>query len=308
MSRLFFNFKILTFVVGLSIGAIFFFPYDHLKFMVIQKISRATGLDLRIQQLKLGTGLGLGVLKGGLIAFKAEGVQVAGPKGGSIECESLVLSPQLWSFLIARLQVTISCKLSEKNKSEVLVVFVLPKFWSQENASAELDLDNVDLSLAESFAPVTGLQGLLSGHLSMDAFSPQKGTLPNLGWSLSAKGLVLPSLTSDFLMLPAVRLDNLESKGTFSPSHIKIEQLNFGNENTPLRGQITADLKLDQGSNPQSGEISGKITSDVAFEKSQLRDIDFNDVFGKANEAGERNFKKSANGSWMFLLKRPLDN
>jgi hypothetical protein len=114
-----------------------------------------------------------------------------------------------------------------------------------------------------------------------------------------------PPLQTNFFNIPGVKLGSLESRGTWAEQSLKVPVLKFGEDDGPIFGEFSVDLKLDRAMNPQGGSVSGKLKTDPEFEKTEIRDLDLNDLFGGVNSEGWRSFRKEASGSWMFMLEKP---
>ena len=282
-------------------GLVIFFPVESLESRLNDSLSKALRMDVRISNPRLGLGLRTGLLSGGLLGLKAERLDITPSRSGhAFSCAQPLMSPKLIALLILRIQVAVRCDIGE-SAAPLFLVFRAP-LYDFASASAEIVLDDVAADDVARFASIKGLAGILSGSVRIDSFSGGAQAM-NISWDLAGREILTPGVVSDFASLPPMSFENIETKGSYMSSRLKIDQLTLG---APNKGPFYADLSLDFGLDPQglpvSGFLSGKQKSDPAFEKSDFASVNLDLLFGKPKPSGMREFRKQVQGSPMSLL------
>jgi type II secretion system protein N len=299
----------LIFGICFLIGLVIFFPIGKLRYVISDAASNMGGLNLQIGRLSMGTGLTMGLLRGGLIGLHGENVTIATNTGASLRCSRLSLSPHLLTLFVGRLELAFSCEIPEGEKSDAMEVSGLVKaspFWKPSNTDLKAELSDVKLDILGSFFPAAAsASGALNGEVTVSDLKPNARTLPKIEWNLKGKDIVLPPVSSDFLNLPSLELGPVQTQGKFTSGKLKLDDLKFGTDNAPLSGNFHADFGLDSTGQPVSGELTGKLKTDPTFEATQLKDIKLDLLFGKVDPSGSREFKKVVNGSVISLLMSP---
>jgi type II secretion system protein N len=284
------------------LGCLIFFPLNFIKPRLQRSLAQA-GLDVELGHLHVGTGLGLGLSRGGLFAIHAENVTVTLPQGGNVRCEKFTLSPQLLPLFVGAIKGSALCR-TTKQGSLVGTVRGFP-FWNPTKFNASVKLDEVDLSLAEGLVPYGPFRGSLKGEILISEMKPNSRTPPRFDWQVQGQNVSTPAVPTDFLSIPALNLGPVSSRGSFAPAKLKLDEFKFGSDKSPLEGTLRADMVIDPRGLPTSGELSGNMRTEPTFEKESLKDINLNLLFGPVRDSGQREFKKTFNGSVLGLLMNP---
>lgn len=300
----------LVFVAGFAIGAALFFPFRLFTSQIEQTLARSAGIDVRLGDLHVGTGLGLGLGRGGLLAVKGQNVRVTLRSGASFSCNEFVLSPVLLGVFTGALKFGVSCDLGDNG--EIIGTAALKPFWAPQTIEANLKADGVRLNVVDEAFALGGLSGRLNGEFGYASpLAMGFGRLPALTWSLAGSEVNLPPVSSDLLNLPSIPMGTISSRGRLSDvlNKLDIEEFRFGAQSTPLEGSIRGSVTMDRRGQPNGADITGQLRSDPDFEKSQLKDINLDLIFGRPRRNGIREFHKKAEGSLLGLfMNPPLDN
>ncbi len=306
----------IIFTLGFLISFAWWFPLNQLKGLVLGPLARSTGFQVQLENLRFGSGLSLGMTHGSLLGLKADRVFVSGPRTGNFSCQNLVVTPQFWSLFTGNLSLGLGCEILKDEAVEGSVsgrlgaTMKIWPAWNPSQLSAHLTLNQFSLQEIESFLPKMELAGALSGDLWIEGIKLKQRGLPDkINWNLLANGISTPSYANDFVSVPSIPLDSLEAKGSFKEGQLMFDPLKFGNNNSPMEGNIKINFKLDNFGQPIDGEIRGKIRTNPEFETANLADkVNMDLVFGKVKPSGFREFKKSIQGNVLSLLLQPAED
>ncbi len=298
--------KWITFSLGILFGFFIFIPFDPLKEMALKNINRPESpFTLETSSLELGWGLNLGFGRGGLIGFKSKQATISFKNGGAISCQNLTISPQFLKILMGKMDIGIGCR-SDKFKD--LVAVVSYHFFSSDKVKFNLDFESVDLTLLQEFYDSWAGQGNVSGSVQVSQINLSRpDQLPMITWTINGKDIQSPSINSDFVNLPSLNLNVIETQGQVrGGAKLIVEKLRLGDTKSPIQADFKANFLIDTRGLPQNGELSGWIQTDEAFEKEQLAEmIDLSLMFGQVKSSGKREFKKAFNGNWVTFLMAP---
>jgi len=294
--------------IGFVLGMFLFFPIDRLKYPIQDKLSQALRLDLEMGELNLGTGLGLGLSRGGVFAIHIKNMSLTIGPAQSINCSNASISPKILAIFLARASMAFMCEL--KSGSYLMGSFSASPFWKPSAANVEILATNIPLDSLSSFLKLSGLTGELSGTVLVNNIDLQKAPgSPQVEWNIQTKNLVSPPLNSDFIRLPSIPFGSINSTGSFHSGSLKVNQLNIGTPGSPLEGQIKIDFGLNQLGVPVSGELSGRLKTQELLENQLKGAISLDMILGKIKDNGYREFKRTIEGSIASLLApAPLDN
>jgi hypothetical protein len=295
----------LIFFLGFFLGVFVFFPWNQLRGKLTNLIQQQTGQRVQIGNLSAGTGLGLGLKFGSVFAIDAENFEMSMAGGGRLQCESLTLAPRLWPILMGSLHLGFECE--NKDEAWVTGIIKLSTFWNPSRAQVQTQLRHLPLSLVAAFAGMEGMDGQLFG--SLDAYDiPLQGnsSFPaSIEWDLSAQKLLLPASNSPVFKFPSLNLGELTMKGEMTRKKLHVSDLSFGSSKSPLQGKMKINFGLDPSMLPNSGEWTGELSTNEAFEKERLKDLNLDLLFGKVKSPGKRIFTKRVKGSYLSLLSPP---
>lgn len=294
------------FLIGFLPGLAIFFPYRILTSQIESELRTRARVEVRLGDLHLGTGLGLGLGRGGVAALKGRNVNLTLPGGRGLTCQELVLSPHMWSVLIAQLRVTVACR--TERQGTIVSVAKLSPLWGPTDLAATVDLEEVKLSLLDSLFGIPNVGGTIDGRLELGLPLASRG-LPTLAWEAEATKLMTPAVAAGFVNFPNISLGTLHARGKLaSGGKGEIEELRFGDKSSPLEGLLQGSFALSPQGFPTSADLRGRLRSDPQFERDQLKDINLDLMFGKANSSGFREFRKrAADGNLFGLLMGPPD-
>ncbi|MBS1984751.1 MAG: type II secretion system protein GspN [Bdellovibrionales bacterium] len=301
--------SILIFAAGLIVGMLLFFPYTLFTSQAEQMLLEQSGIQAQLGNLHLGTGLTLGLNRGGLIALKGEKVRLTFATGKLVVCEDFALSPQILPLFMGQARVTIAC--DTRNEGSISASVAVSPVWSPATVQADVSLDKAKLTLADAVLPSLGLVGSLSGDVNVSMpIKAGMARIPDVQWNLSGDRIVLPSVSSNFLTLPSISVGSMKSKGRLPPNgKANIEELRFGDKGSPMEGAVSGTLVFDRQGIPTDADIRGRLRTDPEFEKNELKGLNLDLMFGPIKGSGQREFKKQAQGSLFGLLMNPpLDN
>jgi len=285
-------------ILGFFIGIVFFFPWNQVKDFITTTVSKSSGITLDMQNLEPTLGLRIGLSKGSVLGFSASAAHIRSPMGQSISCEELIIAPRIWPLLMGQLQVGIGC--IEKESGSFAALLKGSPFWAPTSLSASLELkkfslENVDLQ--------NELHGIFSGSLEVNDISLNGKSLPSLIWDLSANEVRSPSLSTPFLTLPSLDLDEVKTVGSLSRNTLKIPTLNFGSAQSTIQGKLSFESDLPMPSMaPENGQLSGSLRVSPSAETSTFKDISLKIPFGPADTSGNRQIKKKFSGGIINLF------
>lgn len=298
----------ILFALGISAGAVLFFPFHVFTSQIEQTLTKQ-GIDARLGDLKLSTGLGLGIGKGGLLALKGSNVSLNLPNGRTLTCKEFVLSPHALALFIGRARVAASCK-TEREGSLLSVISGVP-VWNPSSLEGSVYIQELKLSLLENLFRLDSLSGVLNGKVQFEMPISKGGPrLPAVTWEASGSKVTLPSVSSDMLSFPSISVGKLSTKGKLtSTGRAEIDELIIGDKSAPIEASLTGNFTMDRRGMPTGADIRGRLRTDPEFERVQLKDIRLDLLFGNTKESGQREFHKVAQGNLFgLLLNPPLDN
>lgn len=295
---------------GALLALIIFFPLEPLKTRILDEVSRQARIEISVEKLGVGTGLGLGFKRGSVFALRGENAVVAFPTGQTLKCHKLIMAPRLWPFLVGQLSFSLYCE-SQKAGTFLAQMKGRP-FWNPKDFAVNLDLENVNLALVEEFTGVGPVEGLLSGTLEMPKLQMPVRGIPTVNWNIQGKDIVSPNVDAAFFVLPSLQMGGLKSQGTFADGRrLKIQEFQFGGPQALIEANFASDMDI-QAQGPAimvTGDFSGKLRLNAELEKSQLKDLNFDRAFGTVKSSGFREFRKKLEGGIQsILLSPPLDN
>ncbi|NCN40902.1 type II secretion system protein GspN [bacterium] len=293
-------------IVFFIFGCIYFFPIQSLETQLNSQLSQQTRQDVRVINPKLGTGLGLGLFSGGLIALKAERVEIFMPRESmQIDCNNFILTPNLLALFTLKLHVSIQCQIEKGGPSTILASVKTP-VWSFNDAELNIELEDIRLDHLAKMFKAKGWMGKLNGDVSITGIT-QGMQSASFAWDVNGTGFATPALRSDLLSLPAMVHDRLQTSGEFTSGNVVVEELQLGVVDvTPMWATFSsAGLKLDAKNFPIDGKIKGRIKTDPEWEKKNLTTFNMTSTFGKVKESGMREFTKEVVGNVTSLLFNP---
>ena len=291
------------FLMGLFVGLVLFFPLDAMKSQILAQVSRNTGVDMVMERIRFGTGLGLGLRQGSLLALRGSNAKLRFQNGQSLSCDKLILAPHLLPMLWTEVKLGVACV--SDDLGEIVVGLSARPFWNPSSAQATIFLDEVKLSVFENWENLSGLSGTLSGTLEARDIALPMRRPPNVEWTLTGNNINTPPLHVDLLGLPPMNLGPLSTKGTFTRSKLQINELKFGSKASVLEANLKASLTLDSMYLPSAGEFSGRIRSEPTFEKTQITDISLEQAFGPVTASGFREFRKPIQSAQSIIFGKP---
>lgn len=305
------------FLFGVCFFVSFFwwFPLDQIKGSLIAPIRKQTGVAIRLDNLKVGSGLGLGLTHGGLLGIKSDNLTLLFPGGKILSCKNVILSPHFLSLFTGKISVGVGCELNSQPGDETQISSVLRlsivagPFWNPQTAGAKINLTDFSLSQLSIFFPNLEFGGVLQGEITVNDLVIGSSSKPRaVSWNISGKEILTPAIANDFVGVPAIPLESITSKGRLEGDNLVVEDFKFGSGKSPLEGDVKINFKLDPIGQPISGEILGKIRTQPDFEAAALADkIPMDLVFGKVRPSGFREFKKTLQGNLLSLLLQPAE-
>jgi len=296
-------------IIGVAFlaGLVFFFPIGSLETRLNDTLSKTLAGDVRVMNPRLGLGLRTGVISGGLFGIKADQIEITLLQAPQpITCFDPVISPKILAMFILRLQIAIRCDLGDE-RSPILVVAKAPIF-NPTQLSVDLEVENLSISEAASLARVSGMDGVMSGQLSLANLEGGIGRA-TVEWDLELKDLHTPALNTDFGSLPPMNFTHVETEGSSANRKIKMKPLKLGEDN---KDPLVTDLELELGfagnGNLTSGFIQGNLKSTPEFDRSMASLVNMDQVFGKAKNNGTRRFRKNIEGNFLSLLGPPEEH
>lgn len=294
----------ILFAAGVILGAVFFFPFRVFTTQIEQALAKQAGIDAQLGDLRIGTGLGLGLGRGGVTALRGTNVVLNFAEGRTITCKEFVLSPQFWTLVMAKIRVTAACK-TERDGTLISVVSAGP-IWNPSQVDGEIFIQDLKLSFLENLLHLDSFSGTLNGQVGFQMPLNKGPRIPALNWEATGSKVTLPALASDLLNVPSISVGRLSTRGKVSSSgRADIEEFVIGDKNSPVEGNFQGNFTLDRRGMPTGADIKGRLRTDPEFEKAQLKDISLDLLFGKANETGQREFHKMAQGSLLGLIMNP---
>jgi type II secretion system protein N len=296
-----------VFLGAFSLGCLLFFPTSTLENRLATTLSQATRADVSLSQLSVGTGLGAGLLRGGLIGLHVKMLKVSA-RGVYWECPEAMISPRLLPIFMGKLSVSFVC--DRGDAGEISGQIGASPVWAPAKADLDVDLDDVKLSSLASVMPgISGMQGLLSGEVHMREYDLSTGRSGEVTWDLEAAELQTPPVASDLVSLPPLLIGPLASSGSLKGPRLEIASLDFGENKGLLQGKLKAQMGVNRQMLPTSGTLSGSLKIDPAFEAQQqasaisTKQLDF--LFGPIKPSGSREFKKRVEGGPLSLYAPP---
>lgn len=290
-------------LLGFGVGCVWFLPVQKIVAIGLEKSLGRSGVTVELGSARLGTGLGLGFSKGSLMALKAEAVRIQLPQSLTLRCERLTLAPRLWPFLIGQLQAGFECDLGQYGRLSGRADISSP--WNPSAITAFVDAEALDLRILDGLSASGSFLGKVSGDLRVTDWAPSGRGLPPVSWNLRGQEVATPAVEAELLNIPGLRLGPLATKGTFAAGKLKIDELSFGSQDSPLQASWKIDFGLDARGLPVSGEWKGTLRTDPEFEKTALSDIKLSLLFGEIKKAGQRDFRKVVRGNFTSLLFNP---
>ncbi len=292
-------------IVFFVLGCIYYFPIQSLEHQINSQLSRQTGQDIKIIKPKLGTGLGLGLMSGGLIALKAERLEIYLPrKAVQIDCHNFTVTPSLLSLLILKAQIAVQCELDPEGDSSVVAIIKAP-IWSFKEATVSIELDEILLDPFAKIFKAKGWKGRLDGELFAQGLLENPGTA-RFDWDISGSEFSTPAVRSDFFNLPPFAINKIESQGNFKNPSLQIDKFEIHIQNSvPIWLSFGGNLGLDPNGLPINGTLKGKMKSDLDFEKENLKELNLDLLLGKVKDSGLREFTKEVKGNVLSLMMNP---
>lgn len=283
-------------LVGFFVGVLFFFPWNELRDILTAAIEKNAGIRITMTDFSPSTGLEMGLTRGSLFAFSGKKATIRLRSGEILACDELIIGPRFWPLLLTRAQVSLGC--FNASGSFAALVSASP-FWSPSAVSVSIGLDSFSLA---NLRTRHNLNGILSGSFEMSEMSLTENTPPKVDWDLIGKGVHTPPYQIPLLNVPALELDELKTTGSYTGRAIKIGNLEFGSATSVIEGKMTfnSDISENTGA-PESGDMRGWLRVEPGAEKTSLKDIPWN-IFGKPNDKGRREFKRSFTGGITTLL------
>ena len=292
-------------IICFLVGCVYFFPLQSLQTQLNTQLSQNSGQDIKVINPSLGTGLGVGLISGGLIALRAEKMEIYLPrKSVQVDCYNLTVTPSLLSILLLKAKVAVQCELDQDGASTVLAIMEAP-LWAFEEATVEVELDDIHLDKIARTFKVRGWKGTLNGDVQVSGIA--KGPRDTaFEWDLEGSGFATPTVKSDFLNLPPLILDKLESKGNLANRKLLLDSLEIGVQGaTKLWASFSANMVLSPQMLPTGGTLKGKMKTDPDFEKDSLKGLNLDLLFGKIKASGLREFTKEVKGNVFSLMMNP---
>jgi hypothetical protein len=309
------NWTYIILSLGFTLGLAFNLPYQRFVDSTLQKVvPKNSGVNISYNQVVLGTGLTLGLLKGGLVAFHLQDFQLTLSRYDfTLNCTRATVTPKILNLVKGQIGGVVACFMnSAAGKEEsILAEFSVSPFYNPEKVSVELELNRFSLEKFESIRPLNGIKGNVSGNLLISDLSLSQIGTGELGdarfeWTIQGNEFVTPMVPSQLAPLPAMSLGALNLKGKFSESVLVLDEFKFGQDKAPIEGDLKLNLKLDPTGQPIEGLLSGRLRTDPNFEAAELSNtIPMDLYFGKVKENGFREFKKNIKDSFLSLLLTP---
>lgn len=303
MKALFKSRKFLVGIVVFFVGLFWFFPMWIFQSHFVNAIMKSTGVQISSRDMVLGTGLGLGLKRGSLLAIRGQDLSLRLPQGFTFSCRRVVVAPHIVPLFWGQFRAALFCESSKTG--ELIADAKIWPFWSRDQAQVDVELNKVSMELLTDILSMGNFFGDISGTLSLEKNLKNPSAPIKAEWNLNGEGLQIPSINAVILSLPALRLGKVETKGAFSGTSIKVKSLKFGASDTPIEGDLLVDFGLDSRGMPISGMLEGKLRFEPDFEKGQFKDISLDLMFGKVKASNFREFKKPITGSVMSLLNPP---
>lgn len=286
--------------LGFIVGVLFFFPWGELRDILITTIEKASGVRITMTEFSPSTGLQMGLMRGSLFAFSGKKATVRLPSGESLSCDDLVIGPRIWPLILTKAEISLGC-FSEDSGSAVALISASP-FWGPSTIAVSMDLDH--FSLANIHLKMD-LAGKLSGNFELSEFSLSEKGSPKVEWNLKGGEVRTPEFAIPLLKIPGLELGDLDTEGSYTGRAIKLSKLEFGSKQNLIEAKMSFNSDISEASGaPESGDLKGWIRVDPNAEKSSLKDIPWN-IFGKPNDSGKREFKRSFTGGITSLLLAP---
>lgn len=307
-----------VFFIGLLTGLVIFFPLQKIKSAVVSQLSKQIGMDLEITKMTFGTGLGLGLSKGALVALHMDQLNLIDPSGKSLSCHHAVIAPHLISLFRLHLTVGISCDLDSgdsKNLGSLTALIILKPLFAPSQFSAELDLDSLNLAHLINFAGARlptkiELSGQASGSVGIANIPlgrASDGAGPSGTIDLKFEQLLLSDLeiqNAPLFSLP-LNLGKTTLKGSLEPGKLAISNLDF--QSDELNGAMEMNFAMGKTGLPQSGLWKGKVKAVAPTPDRELSYL-LESNFGPIDPSGFRDFTKQFdNGNFMALMGKPTE-
>ena len=206
----------IVFAAGFILGLAVYFPMEQLRYPIQDIVSKTTRGDLQMGRVRLGTGLGLGLARGGLVAVHAENVMLTLTSGQAVECQEATISPRLFSLLTLKASLAFRCILPKDGT--IIGVFSVGPIWKPKTGSVELLLDKVPLEIADGFVPGSSFAGTMDGEVHVDDIDinfPPGNT--KVSWNIKGDKVVLPPVNNDFVKLPSISMGPHCNSGKLCP-------------------------------------------------------------------------------------------
>gem|GEM_PF-2685201 len=297
---------IFTFLIGFCLGALYFFPFAKIKNKVESSLSKNLGRNVRMQKLSFGTGLGLGLRRGGLLAIKAQNATIQIDRQSDLTCKELTITPQIWSLFITQARVAIHCQIS--SASEFLLYAATAFLFNKNELDIEIESQNMQIdifknNLLKSFP----LSGAVDAVIEIDNLNAETKIHNGVTWELDAQNMELPDIQAVFINLPSLSFDRLSSQGKIdSKNALSLNKFIFGSKENPLSGQISGQVKLSKSYIPNSGEIKGRLKVQPAYEKEYFsKSLNLDKLFGPIKKGNERIFRKKVTSNPLWILDPP---
>lgn len=310
--RFFLRREVILFFAMFAVGFILFFPVHRLQNPLVEFLQKKFAVNLNLSDLRVTTGVTLGLGRGGLFAVRASDVSIGNEGGTFIQCRDLILSPSFLPLFVGQMRMGVWCEL-EKDSSVTATATISP-VWSISTATLGVaaNLNKINIDVLQAFFPpgaLTNVGAVVDGSIDVSELSLERMDLssPAALFDLKAFEIKTPSVEG-FVRLPALTFASLEAKGSLKSNRLNVEKLKIGSSEDLLECDLKADLELDESRAPVGGEITGKIRADAGFEAQVLKDlIPMDTYFGKIKPSGFREFKKPIQGSFLSLLAPPVE-
>jgi len=311
--------SLLLFFVGLILGLVIFFPLNRVKTMIAAQASKATGYDVEIAKISFGSGLGLGLSKGGILGIQLESLNIVGNTGKSLSCKKALIAPHFTRLIFLQLSFGILCDMddSEKGSSKkgsLNASIRVSPIYSPSSLNVEAELDEIDLVPLIEFArpmvpETTDLTGVISGRLELENFAIGAAVSENskteLDLSLSQFVLNNLELGGAPLFSMPFNMGKTQIFGNLSDGTLSLSKLDFQSEE--LNGNMNLELKMNKQGLPQSGVLKGKIKTVGTNPNRDLTSF-LENFFGPIDNSEYREFtKKFEDGNIMGFLGQPKE-
>jgi hypothetical protein len=285
--------RALVFVAGFFFAFLVFFPLNHFKGQVLGTVFSQTGIRISSKNISLGTGLGIGLARGGILAFHLDDFQLVTSTGQKVFCKEASLSPHIWPLFIGQIHLGLACE--DKKSGQLLGKLELAPIWGPQTADLFLTFEDLSLSMLNTLFPGSGnFSGKANGTASATKIQLNNpNAIPRVEWELNAVDVALPALSSPLLSLPSLKMGPLKSKGVFRLPKLAVESLEFGNDQSSIKGNWSMNFDLGPTMMPVKGEWKGSFKADSEMERLGIGGYKLDQLFGPLQANGTREFRKT---------------